>query len=182
MLSSIVSVFILFSPLKDTSINGVNDSLKMAYYDYMLDGPNPLHTFIPFKMTDSSGRTWYEMISWGEVKSRFYPIVGNNHKAFKTFIISVLQHQNAILQQDGFGNMGFVIRDEYSKLINNIPLDVFIEVYFDKNGALRREYRYITPEVMAYLFNHKVKFFRSPSLSVYIQFDFWKKFMEKKSR
>ena len=180
MLSSILSAFLFFAPLTDTSINRVNDSLKMAYYDYMVDGPNPMNTFIPFKMSDSSGRTWHEMIIWAQIKERFYPIVGNNHKAFKQFIISILERQNPILQVENFGGLGFVINEEYAQLINNIPLDTFMSVYINEKGILREEYRYVTPEVMAYLFNHQVRFFHSPNLSVYIQQDFWKKYKESK--
>ena len=150
-----------------------NDSLKFKYYTYVLNGPNPAGTYIRFRMTDGDGRYWVEMINWGDVKKRFYPVVGNDHRAFIFLVRTHLLNDNPIMQATNFGNMGLVVRPEYAQLIKDLPLDIFFQTYFDEEGFLKKEHDNTIPEIMEYLFSRQVKFLHSANVGVMINRDYW---------
>ncbi len=131
------------------------DSCKEKFIDMKIADFMPYRSIVRVKLIDSSGKISTGLIAVTNLRDSYRTRIGASEKVFRAIIKDALLY-DAPLVKDSLYNYAdgiVLIREDYYKLIEDLPLDVFLKTYFDNNYQLKLKYYSYVFELMSRLYD-----------------------------
>jgi hypothetical protein len=115
----------------------------------------PYRSLVRVKLIDSLGKLSTGLIAVTNLRDSYRTRIGATEKEFRTIIKDALLYDVPLVTDSlyGYADGIALIREDYYKLIEDLPLDVFLKTYFDNNYQLKHKYYSSVFEIMNRLYD-----------------------------